>query len=120
MVYRHPLNAVLPRSQNEPALFPYEITFVDCPSSPAARSQIEGYLAKIGHTYGRITRGQVFVRIPYRRRRPFFNVHIQLDIPGHRLVVNREPVNKECHSDIRLAISDAFHKLARQLDDMRP
>ncbi|MBX3021404.1 MAG: ribosome-associated translation inhibitor RaiA [Bdellovibrionales bacterium] len=98
--------------------YPYDIRFADCENSPATRTYIEEYLERMAHFYDRITYGRVTVRIPHKHGGVrFFHIHVQLDVPGRRLAVSREPEANEKHTDIRLAIRDAFHKMTRQLED---
>ncbi|HMN68066.1 MAG TPA: HPF/RaiA family ribosome-associated protein [Bdellovibrionales bacterium] len=97
--------------------FPYEIRFDDSASSPATRDLIESHLSALPGIYQRITRAQVAVRIPHKHGGlRFFHIHIQLDVPGKKLIVSREPEANEAHTDIRLAVKDAFGKLEHQLE----
>lgn len=100
--------------------FPYRITFVDCAPSPAVQFRIERALKKLERHHPRITAAEVAVRIPHKSRGPrFFHIHVQLDVPGQRFVVTREPESTEKRTDIRTAVRDAFHKLTRQLEDFQ-
>lgn len=100
--------------------FPYDISFKDTDSSPAIRYQIEQYLAKLSQLHDRITDCRVTVQIPHKRSgNRFFHINISLDLPGKRLAVSREPEVRDEHTDIHTAISCAFHKLTRQLEDFR-
>lgn len=98
--------------------FPYDVRFVDCETSPAIRSLIEDQLGRITHFYDRITSARVNVRIPHKHGGVrYFHIHVQLEVPGRRLAVSREPEANEKHTDIKLAIRDAFQKMTRQLED---
>lgn len=111
-------NSALPTGQQGVVPFPYDISFVDTESSPAIRALIEEYLARMAHFYDRITFGRVYVRIPHKHGGArFFHVHVQLDVPGKRLAVSREPEADDKHTEIRSAIRDAFHKMQRELLD---
>ena len=100
--------------------FPYTISFKDTAASPAIRFQIEQYLGKLSQVYDRITDVRVTVQIPHKRSGiRFFHINIQLDLPGKRLAVSREPEIKEERTDIYTAISSAFHKIVRQVEDFR-
>ncbi|NJL25429.1 MAG: ribosome-associated translation inhibitor RaiA [Calothrix sp. SM1_5_4] len=98
--------------------FPYNISFVDCDSSEALRGLVEDQLTRLSHFYDRITDAKVFVRIPHKHSGArLFHIHVQLDVPGKRLVASREPAVDERHLDVRIAVRDAFQKLTRQLED---
>src|SRR4051812_24676165 len=77
-----------------PIYFPYEVSFVDCEPSAAARFQVEQQLAKLSRIHNRITDCKVIIRIPHKHRmntNRIFHIHISLDVPGKRLAVSREP-----------------------------
>lgn len=98
--------------------FPYEISFPDSEPSAGVRTKIEEYLAKLGRIHDRITDCKVFVRIPHRHGGlRYFHIHVQLDVPGKRIVASREPEENDDHADISMAIKDAFKSVTRQLDD---
>ena len=102
----------------QPISFPYDITFADSEASPATRAKIEEYLTRLERHYDRIIDCKVFVRIPHKHGGVrFFHIHIQLDIPGKRIAVSREPEINDDHVDPQMAIKDAFDKVMRQLDD---
>jgi ribosome-associated translation inhibitor RaiA len=112
------VDSTLPSGQKGLVPFPYDIKFVDSENSPAMRSVIEEYLERISHYYDRITFGRVYVRIPHKHGGVrFFHIHIQLDVPGRRLAVSREPEIDDTHTDVRTAIRDAFHAMKRELLD---
>jgi ribosome-associated translation inhibitor RaiA len=110
-------DAQLPQSTAD-IPFPYDISFVDSSPSDAVRFQIEEHLSRLGRFYDRITDCRVIIRIPHKHGGArFFHIHLQLDVPGKRLAVSREPEVKDEHTAVRIAIRDAFHKLTRQLED---
>ena len=113
------MNEKTPDQPTSPQIyFPYDISFADCETSPATVTLIEEQLAKLERHYDRITDCKVFVRIPHKHGGlRFYHIHIQLDVPGKRLVVSREPEERDNHSDIQIAVKDAFQKLTRQLED---
>ncbi len=96
--------------------FHYEISFPDFDSSDAVRKIIEGYLTKIEKIYNRVVSCHVAVRAPHMRsRRHIYHINIHLEIPGEDIIVNQEPEKNLAHSDIHIAIRDAFKALSRQL-----
>lgn len=46
-----------------------------------------------------------------------FEVHIELNVPGKRLVVSREPGENKAHKDVSVAVRDAFQAMQRMLQD---
>jgi ribosomal subunit interface protein len=96
--------------------FYYEIHFQDFEPSPAVREDIEKYLGKLSKLYDRIVSCTVVVKAPHRHGRyRYFNVDVDLVIPGHHLAVSRDPEKDDAHTDIHVAIRDAFTRLRRQL-----
>ena len=99
-------------------MFYYEIDYPDSEPSPATTARIEGYLKKIDVLYDRITSCHVAVRIPHKhQKKHFFHVHIRLEIPGKNIIVDREPEVNVKHTNINIAVHDAFRKLTRKLED---
>ena len=112
------LDAALPTGAESPIPFPYDIAFVDTDTSDAVRGQIEEHLARLSHFYDRITYARVNVRVPHKHGGfRMFHIHVEVDVPGRRLAATREPELDDKHTEPRLAIRDAFHKVTRQLED---
>lgn len=98
-------------------MFPYEVTFVDAPPSPFIQAKIDRQMAKWGRLYERIVDGRVTVHRPHRHHGlKHFHIHIQLDVPGRKIVVSRETERNPDHANIHLAMRDAFAKVTRQLE----
>ncbi len=100
--------------------FPFDVSFVDCDTSASTRELVEKHLTKLARFYDRITDCKVAIRIPHKHQHTtsrIFHVHVQLDVPGKRLAVSREPELNREHSDISMALRDAFQKIIRQLED---
>lgn len=105
-------------TENQGIPFPYDISFPDTAPSDGTRAKIEEYLAKLGRMHDRITDCKVFVRIPHKHGGlRYFHIHVQLDVPGKRIVASREPEENDDHADIHMALKDAFKSVTRQLDD---
>jgi ribosome-associated translation inhibitor RaiA len=99
-----------------PIYFPYDISFADCEPSPATIAKVEEHLTKLQRYYDRITDAKVIIRIPHKHGGlRFFHIHLQLDVPGKRLAVSREPEANDDHTDIQTALKIAFEKLQHQL-----
>ena len=99
-------------------MFPYQIDFPDSEVSEGVTRRVEKHLEKLNGHYNRITNARVVVRIPHQhRRRRFYHIRVQLEIPGKTLVVDREPEKDYAHSDVYVSVRDAFDKITRQLDE---
>ena len=98
---------------------PLQIAFRDVASSPAVEARIREQAAELAQFHDRITRCRVVVERPHRRQRQgdLYAVRIELAIPGHEIVVGREPTAHQTHEDVYVAIRDAFDAARRQLQD---
>ena len=101
---------------NKTPKFHYEITFPDFDSSETIRAYVKKYLAKLERTFARIISCHVAIRAPHmHRRRHIYHINIHLEIPGEDIVINNQPGKNMAHSDVRIAIRDAFRAAHRQL-----
>jgi cold shock CspA family protein len=96
-----------------------QITFRDVPSSFAVEASIREHAAELARFHERITRCRVVVERPHHRQRQgnLYAVRVELAIPGHEIVVGREPTEHHAHEDVYVAIRDAFDAARRQLQD---
>ena len=96
-----------------------QITFKDVPSSTAVEARIREHAAELDQFHDGIIRCRVVVERPHRHSRQgnLYAVHVVLTIPGHELVVGREPAQHHAHEDVYVAIRDAFEAIKRQLQD---
>ena len=98
---------------------PLEITFRNVPRSQAVEERIRTKAAKLDRFYDRITGCRVVVEAPHNRHQKgnTYHVRIDLSVPGHEIVVNREPERNPDHQDLWVAIRDAFNAAQRQLQN---
>lgn len=96
-----------------------QITFKEVPSSTAVETCIREHAAELEQYHDAIGRCRVVVERPHRNQRQgnLYAVRIDLTIPGHELVVGREPAQHHAHEDVYVAIRDAFAAAKRQLQD---
>jgi len=96
---------------------PLQITFQDIEPSEAVEAKIRDAAAKLEKFYPDIMSGHAAVSAPQKRQRKGKHYHVRLDfsVPGKELVVNREPGDRETHSDVYVAIRDAFNVMERLL-----
>jgi hypothetical protein len=64
-------------------------------------------------------RCHVVVATPQCRQRKgrLYNIRIDLTVPRHEIVVNREPLLDHAYEDVEVAIREAFNAAVRQLED---
>ncbi len=96
-----------------------QITFKEVPSSPAVEACIREHAAQLDQFHDGIVRCRVVVEQPHRHQRQgnLYGVRIDVTIPGHEIVVGREPTEHQAHEDVYVAIRDAFDAMKRQLQD---
>jgi ribosomal subunit interface protein len=96
---------------------PLKVTFRNFSSSEAVEDAVRERVAKLAQLFSRIRHCDVMLEAPHRHRRRgnSFHVRIELGVPGKELVVARESAD-EAHSDIYVAIRDAFEAAGRQLE----
>lgn len=97
--------------------FPNTITYTDFEPSEAVSADIQRYMAKLEKFGSRIVSCNVTVRAPQKskHRKHIYHVHVQVNVPGDSLVVSREPEKNYDHSDIHIAVRDAFKAVETQL-----
>jgi cold shock CspA family protein len=98
---------------------PLQITYRDVPASAAADARIREEAAQLEQFYDRIQRCRVVVELPHRHQRQgnLYAVRVDLTVPGHEIVIGREPSEQHAHEDLYVAIRDAFAAAKRQLQD---
>lgn len=98
---------------------PVEISFRNMDRSESVESDIREKVAKLEEFFDRITCCRVVVEAPHKHHHQgnLYHVRIQLEVPQHELVVDREPREKHSHEDVSVAVRDAFQAIRRQLED---
>jgi ribosome-associated translation inhibitor RaiA len=116
---------------------PIQITFHNVQPSPAATTRIRAAATKLERYYKRITSCHVVVEAAQRHQRHGnpYHVHIELHLPGAKLMVRRQPGRRPTsvgngavktvkqlqpdtrHKDMYVAIHDAFDVARRRLED---
>ncbi|NQV46767.1 MAG: ribosome-associated translation inhibitor RaiA [Rhodospirillaceae bacterium] len=96
---------------------PVQVVFHGMDHSDAVEANIAKEIEKLEKIYGRITNCRVTVESPHRshRKGSRFDVGIHLALPGSSMDVRAG--NNPKHSDIHIAVSDAFGSLARKLKE---
>jgi ribosome-associated translation inhibitor RaiA len=98
---------------------PLHIKFHGVDPSPYLEQRIREHVTKLETLCDRITRCEVVVELPHLHHRhgKQFHIRIDLSIPGHEIVVSRDPGIDEAHEDPYVAVRDAFLAARRQLEE---
>lgn len=93
---------------------PLQVTFHNLPHSDAIETDVRARIAKLEDLHDRVVSARVVVDSPHRgqTKGKTYAVRIELQVPGHEIVVSREPVG-----DLKLALNDAFDTARRRLKE---
>lgn len=96
-----------------------QIDFRGMERSNAVESDVRTHAEKLSEFCDKIMACRVTVERPHvhQRQGQLFQVHIDVTLPGHELVVNRAPEAAHQHEDVHVAIRDAFNAMCRQIED---
>ena len=91
-----------------------QITYRGMPHSPAMDAKILELAARLEEFNPRITRFHVIVSEAdkHKTKGNFFEVHVDLHIPGHEIVATQK-----ANEDAYAAINEAFEVATRRLED---
>ena len=94
---------------------PLQVTYRDMERSDALDARIRDKAAKLEAFHPHVTSCRVSVEERHRHHQQGkqFTVSIDLRVPGHELVVNRDH-----HEDVYVAVRDAFDAAGRKLEDL--
>ncbi len=97
-----------------------QISFNNLDRSDAVETLIREKIHKLQLFHGGIISCHVVVSCTHHHHKQgnIFHVSIDLGVPGHRLVANREPDEHHAYADVFVAIRDAFNSMGRQLEDL--
>ncbi len=95
-----------------------QITFRNMHPSDVLEQNIRERAEKLSEFYDRIMNCRVIVEMQHRHHHQgnIYHVRIDLTVPGHELVVSRDPGKDHAHEDVYVAIRDAFDTARRQLE----
>ncbi len=98
---------------------PVKIIFRDIAHSPEAETKIRERAAKLQKTYPQITGCRVSLSVPHRHkvRGNAYHIGIDISVPDHEIIVDRQTMQTDTDADLSAAISDAFDAARRQLED---
>jgi ribosomal subunit interface protein len=97
---------------------PLEIAFRNMDKSPRLEDKVRTRVERLQRLFNRINSCHVVVEAPHRSEAGAVNFHVRVEVrvPEKELVVSRDPGRAEDHSDVYLAIRDAFAAMERQLE----
>lgn len=98
---------------------PLQITFRNMPRSEEVVRSIEAYAEHLESFHDRIISCRVVLDMPHRHHEwgNLYHVSIDLTVPGHEIVVNRESSQQTQFKDLETALGHAFDAAARQLEE---
>jgi ribosome-associated translation inhibitor RaiA len=98
---------------------PLQIVFQDMPVPPAVEAAIRERADALDRFFPDIVSCRVAVESSARRHRQgkLYRVRIAMTVPGHEVVVNRNPSEHHAHEEVLVAVRDAFDAARRQLED---
>lgn len=98
---------------------PLQITFRDIDRSDAMEAAIREKADKLDRFYAHIMSCRVAVSREHQHRHQgnLYQVHIDITVPNHEIVVTRSPDQHHAHEDFYVALRDAFNAATRQLEN---
>lgn len=98
---------------------PLEIVFRNMDRSDAIEARVHEKVLRLDRFSEKITRCRVVVQAPHRHHRHgrLYQVVIEIDVPGKRLMVDHAGPADPAHEDVYVAIRDAFSAVTRRLED---
>lgn len=99
---------------------PLRITFRHMEASPALEERIREHVVRLERFHRRITGCHVVVIAPAGRSQKGapYDVRIEIMVPGREIVAHRESGGDAGHTDVYVALRDAFEAARRQLQDL--
>jgi ribosomal subunit interface protein len=96
-----------------------QITFRNLDRSDALEADIRQHAQKLEEFYAGIIGCRVVVEAQHKHHRHGNHYHVRVDVtvPGGELVAQRDPDDHHAHTDVYVAVRDAFHGVRRQLED---
>jgi len=100
-------------------LLPLQITFRHMDPSPAVETRVRELAERLDRFYDSITSCRVVISAPpaHSHKGGPFSVRIDVTLPGGEAFVHSEHENTGAHTDVYVALRDAFDDLRRQLED---
>jgi cold shock CspA family protein/ribosome-associated translation inhibitor RaiA len=99
--------------------FPIEITYRNLEPTSAMETAVRKRATSLARYCPQIQECRVVVEAPHRnlRKGKLYHVAVDINLPGKKLVVSRNPKEHMAHQDFYVAIRDAFDAARRELMD---
>jgi ribosome-associated translation inhibitor RaiA len=100
---------------------PARISFHGLLPSPSLEALIRAEVDALERTFRQIVSCRISVELPHRHHQHgrLYRVVVEIGVPGGHVVVGSSQDQKAMHANARIAISDAFRAVHRQLEDHR-
>jgi ribosome-associated translation inhibitor RaiA/cold shock CspA family protein len=96
---------------------PLQISFRHMDVSPAVEARIRARIDDLDGLFDRIVSCRVVVECRHPRRTQGNLFRIRVELPGHEIVVGRDPGAHHAHEDVYVAVRDAFDAVRRLIED---
>lgn len=98
---------------------PLTLIFRNIERSELLVSMIEAKCRKLERFYPQIISTHVMVELPHRHHRHgnFFDVKVEVTVPGQRLVISHSPGQGEKHQALDKTLKDTFQAMSRRIED---
>lgn len=96
----------------------FDVVFQNVPESGSIRRHLKKEIERLDQKFEGIQACNVVFSLPYHHRYPgnIYDFQIEMDVPGHKLKVERGPSADGSSSNIYTLIHDAFCQLERDLE----
>ena len=99
--------------------FESTITFRDMEPSEALRARIEQRVERLQRLHPHLSSCRVSVATEKLHQHQGHRFHVRIDVtapPGHDVVVDHEPPQRQVHEDAFVAVRDAFDAMDRRIE----
>jgi ribosomal subunit interface protein len=96
---------------------PLQLSFRNMEPSNFVAGLVQEKVDKLEQFYDGVTSCHVYVDAPHKQHRKgnYYEVRIEVRVPGTELAVSSKPGDMYAHEDVKVAIRDAFRAMERQL-----
>ena len=96
---------------------PLQLTFRHLDHSPTVAARVREHVDRLERFHDRITGCHVVIEAPaaHRNKGAPFDVKLDLVVPGGRITVRSERSEHQAHTDVYVALRDAFDAAKRAL-----